>query len=344
VITAEVLVEFTRGGLVEAVHRGHISVVDVAGELLAWVGDADHFTYMRSAAKPFQVLPLLEDRLDKRFAFEEDELAVMAGSHSGEERHVRVVGRLLERIGLDESALLCGVHQPLGASAREQLRLSGKQPGPLHNNCSGKHGAMLAQAVAAGYPLEDYTQAEHPVQRLILAVVREMTGVQELVIGEDGCGVPIVGLSIRAMAHSWARLIDPRELSPQRAEACRRVVAAMRNHPGIAYGEGRLGEALLSATGGQLLGKGGGEGLYAVGIPPSKSPVGRGLGLIIKMEDGAAGSRARRPALLEALTQLGVLELEERAALATFDFGPVHNHLGRPVGESRPAFHLRRPT
>lgn len=339
---AEVLVEFTRGALVEAAHRGHLSVVDAGGSLLAWVGDPDHCTFMRSAAKPLQLLPLLEDHLDERFGFPEDELAVMAASHSGEARHVRAVSRILARIGLDESALRCGVHAPSNAEARRRLRALGREPGPLHNNCSGKHSAMLAAAVAGGHSLEDYTHPEHPIQQRILTVVRGMTEI-EPIIGVDGCGVPLFGMSLRAMAYAYARLVDPRDLSAPRAEACRRVVAAMQAHPEMVSGEGRLEAALMPAAGGRLVDKGGAEGLHAVGIRAEDSPTGRGLGLVLKMEDGSGGRRALGPALLESLSQLGVLAPEERATLAPFDFGPVRNHLGQVVGESRPAFLLRRP-
>lgn len=339
---AEVLVEFTRGPLVEAVHRGHAAVVDAAGRLLAWLGDPDHTCFMRSSAKPFQLLPLLEDRLDAFFGFTDEELAVMAASHTGEERHVRAVARILARLGLDERALRCGIHPPENEAAYLRLRLQGGAPGPLHNNCSGKHAAMLAMALAGGHPLESYPEPEHPVQRRILQVIREMTGVAEPVLGIDGCGVPVYGMPLRAMALAYARLVDPADLPEERAAACRRVTAAMRAHPGMVSGEGCLGEALMPAAQGRLVAKGGAEGLMAVGVEAWASPHGRGVGVVLKMEDGIGGERAIGPALLELLSQLGFLRPEERAVLAAHDFGPVRNHLGQAVGESRPAFRVHR--
>ena len=340
---AEILVEFTRGVLVEAAHRGHIIVVDTQGTVIAWVGNPDHVCYIRSSAKPLQLIPLVEDRLDERFGFPDEELAVMAASHSGEERHVQAVSRILARIGLNKSALRCGIHPPMSVSTHQRLLLLGGQPGPLHNNCSGKHAAMLSLAVAGGYSLEDYLDPNHPVQRRIRQTVAEMSGVAEPILGVDGCGAPVFGMSLRAMAYAYARLIDPRDLPTERARACRRITSAMRAHPGMVSGEGRLEEALAPATGGQLLIKGGAEGLYAVGIPAELSPTGRGLGLIQKMEDGAGGNRAADPAVLEALIQLGVLSAEARAHLAAFDFAPVYNHRRDVVGTSRPAFRLRQP-
>ncbi|MGC8874200.1 MAG: asparaginase [Chloroflexia bacterium] len=339
---AEVLVEFTRGPLVEAVHRGHAAVVDSAGRLLAWLGNPDHICFMRSSAKPLQILPLLEDRLDERFGFTDEELAVMAASHTGEERHVRTVARILARLGLDERALRCGVHPPENEAAYLRLRLLGGEPGPLHNNCSGKHAAMLAIALAGGHPLESYPEPDHPVQQRILQVIREMTGVADPILGIDGCGVPVFGLPLRAMALAYARLIDPAELPARRAAACRRATAAMRAHPGMVSGEGCLGEALMPATRGRLVVKGGAEGLIAVGVEAPATPDGRGVGVVLKMEDGSGGDRAIRPALLELLSQLGFLQPEERAALAAHDFGPVRNCLGQVVGESRPAFRVHK--
>lgn len=339
---AAVLVEFTRGALVEAAHRGHIVVVDRQGQVVAFVGHPEHVCYLRSSAKPLQLIPLVEDHLEERFGFSDEELAVMAASHSGEERHVQAVSRILARIGLNKSALRCGIHPPMSVSTHQRLLLLGGQPGPLHNNCSGKHAAMLAMAVAGGHSLEDYVEPDHPVQRRIRQVIGEMSGMQEILVGVDGCGVPVFGLPLRAMAYAYARLIDPRDLPPERAAACRRITTAMRAHPGMVSGEGRLEEVLAPATGGHLLIKGGAEGLYAVGIPPELSPTGAGLGLIQKMEDGAGGARAADPSILEALSQLGVLQREQRARLAAFDFGPVYNHRRDIVGASRPAFQLQR--
>lgn len=340
---AEILVEFTRGPLVEAVHRGHIVAVDAQGTVIAWLGNPEHVCYIRSSAKPLQVLPLLEDHLDECFGFQDDELAVMAASHSGEERHVQAVARILARIGLNKSALRCGIHPPMSVSTHQRLLWLGGQPGPLHNNCSGKHAAMLSMAVAGGYSLEDYLEPAHPVQQRIRQVVGEMSGVPEPIVGVDGCGAPVFGMALRAMAYAYARLIDPRGLPPERAAACRRITAAMRAYPGMVSGEGRLEEALAPATDGRLLIKGGAEGLYAVGIPAEISPTGWGLGLIQKMEDGAGGNRAADPSILEALSQLGVLAAEARARLAAFDFAPVYNHRRDIVGTSRPAFRLHRP-
>jgi L-asparaginase II len=145
------------------------------------------------------------------------------------------------------------------------------------------------------------------------------------------------------MAYAYARLVDPRDLPPARPAACRRVADAMRAHPGMVSGEGRLEEALPPATAGRLLIKGGAEGLLSVGLPAANDVAGRGCGLVLKLEDGSGGERALDPALLEALAQLGVLDAAARATLARFDFGPVYNHRREVVGEKRPAFQLHRP-
>src|SRR5215212_306897 len=203
-----VLVEVTRGAIAESSHRGHIVAVEPDGSVVAHLGAPETVTYLRSASKPQQAIPLVASGAADRFGFDERELAIACGSHSGEPMHTETVGRMLRKIGLDESALKCGAHEPYSKRTAEELRARGEKPGPLHNNCSGKHAGMLALALHLGAPVEKYDQPSSPVQQAVARVVEQFSGVplEEVAVGIDGCGVPTFGVSLRAMALMAVRL------------------------------------------------------------------------------------------------------------------------------------------
>lgn len=338
------LIQTTRGDVVEVVHRGAVAVVDQEGQLIAHAGNPDLIVSMRSAAKPFQLLPLIESGAADRLGFTERELAAMAASHSGSDVHVETVAGILERLDLDERALLCGTHPPIDRRAAETLICANEPPSPLHNNCSGKHSAMLAYAVSQGWPIENYTAATHPVQVRIaqtLAAMADWPSAQ-IRIGVDGCSVPTFGLPLRQAALAYARLADPSGLPEPRQSACRRVAAAMMAHAEMVAGRGRFDTALMHAGGGRIVAKGGAAGYQGVGILSGITPAplsGAALGLAVKIEDGN-GQRGTPPATLEALRQLGVWDGLQTDALA--DFGPrtLYNHRQLLVGELAPVFEL----
>jgi L-asparaginase II len=335
----EPVMEVTRGPLVESLHRGAIAVVDATGRLRARVGDPHWVTFMRSSAKPLQVVPLLERGVADRFGFRPEELAVMAGSHNGEPHQTAAVLSSLAKIGLDEGALQCGVHEPFDRETRLYLRASGRAASAIHNNCSGKHTAMLALAVAQGAAVDGYTHPDHPVQQAIREAVADLAGVPpgELAVGVDGCGVPVFGLPLAAAALAFARLVDPPATWPAaRQQACRRIVQAMQSHPEMVAGRGRLCTYLIRAGNGTLVAKSGAEGFYAVGAKVGGSA---GLGVAIKIEDGNR-ERARDPVVLETLRQLGLLDPDASPALQRYRGGPIRNHRGDVVGHLRPCFRL----
>jgi L-asparaginase II len=207
------LVEVWRGGRVESEHRGAIAVVDASGKLIAHVGNSDLVSYLRSSAKPFQLLPLVESGAADRFAFTDAELAVIAGSHAGEPRHVAAVQSILNKIGLSDDALQCGIHVPFNADAAKALRAADREPTVLHNNCSGKHSGMLAQAVDRGLSTHDYLDPQHPVQVTIRRRLAELGGItfDEIGVGVDGCSAPCFAMPLRAAALAFARLAGARE-------------------------------------------------------------------------------------------------------------------------------------
>lgn len=337
------LVAVRRGPLTEALHRGAVVVADAEGHVVASVGDVEHVTYLRSSAKPLQLLAMVASGAADRFGFSQEELACMAGSHSGSARHVEVVARALARLGLDATALACGIHPPFDATERRRLETKGLAPSPLHNNCSGKHTAMLALARHRGWPVEGYERPDHPVQQEICRVLGKMAGypTAHIVLGTDGCSVPVHGMPLGAAATAFARLVDPHGSAPDLAKACQRVVAAMMAHPEMVAGEGRLCTLLMRTWPGRLVAKSGAEGFYAVGILPGALGNGNpGLGLVVKLEDGDH-RRARDPVVLEALRLLGLYEGALPSPLAHLGNHPLTNHRGLIVGSIETIFTLK---
>ncbi|WP_374711922.1 asparaginase [Symbiobacterium terraclitae] len=346
---APVVVEWTRGPLVESQARGDAAVVDATGRILFKVGDGLKVTYWRSAAKPVQALPVIASGAVDRFGLAPEHVAVMAASHNAEPVHVETVLEALKRAGLSPDLLQCGAHPPMDREAAAALQAADQEPGRVHSNCSGKHTGMLVLAKHLGLPLEDYLEPQSAVQQLILQCVARVAAIpaHSIAIGVDGCGVPVFGMPLRHMALAYARLADPDHLDAEDREAGLRMRAAMWAHPYLVAGRGRICTDLMSLPGRRFLGKSGAEGVYSVGLPPETvalSPVLRaagavgGVGITVKAEDGRADvSQLMAVAILD---QLGLLTAEDRAALARYGPGPITNYAGRVVGERRAAFAL----
>ena len=325
-------VETTRGGLVESIHRVSVAVTDPAGHLLAGAGDPGLVTFWRSAAKPFQAIPLVEDGVLERFGLGSEELALACGSHSSEMVHLAVAERFLARIGCAEDDLACGPHPPLGSAVAREVADRHTPLTPRWSNCSGKHAGMLALARAHGWPTGGYEQAGHPVQDRLLACVAAWTRVPagQIVLGVDGCTTVCYGLSLHAMAGSYARLVT------SDAPAARQVCEAMMRHPDLVAGTGRFCTEVMMALPGEIVAKIGAEGVYSAGLPRA------GLGIALKIEDG--DMRSAPLALLGVLRQVlaatGSTRLPDAFDRA-WDRQPIRNTRGQVTGESRAAGQLR---
>jgi L-asparaginase II len=338
------LVKVTRGAITESRHRGHIVAVDSDGRIIASLGAPETVTYLRSSSKPHQAIPLVVSGAADRFGFDEREIAIACGSHSGEPMHTETVARMLRKIGLDESALKCGTHEPYSEEIARELRQRGEQPSQLHNNCSGKHAGMLALAIHLGASVEAYDEPSSPVQISIGRVIEQFSGMltEDIAVGVDGCGVPSFGVTMRAMALMSVRLVAPhREWDAGTRDACRRIISAMTAHPEMVEGTREMDTEIMLQTRGRLISKVGAEGVYTAGVLPCAEWPG-GLGVALKLEDGDRQERARPAAAIEMLRQLGVLRGAELDALSRFSNATLCNHRGDPVGEVRAAFELRR--
>lgn len=340
---AEPLVEVKRGSITESRHRGHIVVVDPEANIIASLGAPENVTFLRSSAKPFQALPLLISGAADRFGFTDREVALACGSHNGEPIHTELAASMLKKIGLGPEALHCGVHEPYGTEAALDLRTRGEQPNALHNNCSGKHAGMLAVALHLGASTDNYESPENPVQKAIADVVSQFSGVEvtDMAVGVDGCAAPVFGITVKAMALAYARLVSPPASFDQKTcDACKRIVRVMSAYPELIGGTSeRLDTELMRAAPRSLVSKVGAEGVYTAGIRPSDEWP-QGLGVALKIEDGD-DKRARPTVVIESLRQLGVLRDESLEAVAKYAFFPVKNRRGDLVGEIRASFKLK---
>lgn len=316
-----------------------IAIASGDRRIIASVGDTGFRTFLRSSAKPHQAIAVVASGAADRFDFQPRHLAIMAGSHSGDEIHVACVREILEKAGLNEGFLRCGIHPPFSRIAARAL--GADEPSVLQNNCSGKHAGMLAHAVFLGAPTENYLEPNHPVQRANASTLAAFAGLRDgsLTIGVDGCGAPVFGMTIESMALSWAALMFPGGISERLRLAADRVTQAMRSHPEMVGGnEGRIDTDIIRATGGRVLAKIGAEGVHTLGVAPTERyPA--GLGIALKIEDGL-GERARNVAAIEVLAQLGMLTREELELLGVYRHIDIRNHAGLKVGEVRAAFHV----
>lgn len=335
--------ETTRGGIVESVHFGAIAVVNRSGCLIAHYGSPEVQTFSRSSAKPIQILPFLEAQGREHFGLSLKQIAIMCASHAGTDEHFNTVSSIQQLIGIDEKQLMCGFHPPIDRLTAERMHAAGESPTQNRHNCSGKHSGMLAYTCMLAADRKTYLEPEHPVQREILSTYAAMCQVapQSIAIGIDGCSAPVFGTSLQAVAQAYASLVDPVDLSPGRAQACRTVFSAMTGHPDMVAGPGQFDTRLMEVTGGRLVSKGGAEGFRAIGIPAGVlSPESQGIGITLKISDGDLKHRANSLVTLEILRQLGAIDATEAAQIVDPEERLVKNWRGIPVGKMMPAFTL----
>ena len=323
-------IEGTRGALVESRHAVSAVVVDAGGRLVASAGDPHLLTFWRSAAKPFQALPLVVDGAADHFGLGSEELALACASHSSEPVHLAVARRFLDRIGCTDSDLACGPHPPLGPAGADEVIRRGITMTASWSNCSGKHAGMLALARHHGWPTAGYERAGHPVQDRILREVAAWTGLatDDLALAVDGCTAACFGLPLHAMALAYARF------AADQGDPASRLRDAMTAHPTLVAGAGRFDTDVIRASGGRILAKIGAEGVYGACIVPL------GMGVAVKVEDGDMRSApVALAAILRALLRRspgpgfgeaeGVLERSARI--------DIRNTRGEVTGELAPA-------
>jgi L-asparaginase II len=295
-----VAVELVRGNAVESRHRARACVVAADGRILHAWGDVDEPVFPRSAIKAVQAIPLVETGAFDAFGLGDRELALACSSHAAEPVHTDVAKAWIARIGRTVDAYECGTHLPTDEPTAHDLLRRGEAPSAFHNNCSGKHAGMITTAVHLGEDPRGYVRRDHPVQRRVEAVLADLSGLDTsaLPVGIDGCSVPNWAMPLRAFAATMARFADPAGLPPARAAAMRRIAAAWAAHPRLISGTGRFDTRLMDLLPGEVLAKGGAEGVHLAILPR------RGIAVAVKADDG--NGRAAHVAAAAILRWLGV--------------------------------------
>ncbi len=307
-----VVAEVTRSGIVESRHHGHVAGLDATGAIALAVGDVTTPVFGRSSNKPLQAVAMLRLGLP----VDDEQLALVTASHSGEPHHLAIVRRVLDDAGLSEGDLANTPAYPLNEHCARDIVRAGGSATSLTQNCSGKHAGMLSTCVVNGWPIDSYLEADHPLQRAITDVFAELAGEPVGHIGVDGCGAPVHAVSLVGLARAFRTLVVAPSATPER-----RVADVMRSHPSLVGGDGRDVTVLMGGWRG-LLAKDGAEGIYAAASA-------EGRAVAVKIDDGAG--RARSAVLLAAFDAIGErAPAEVRDRLRT----PVLGH-GEPVGEVR---------
>lgn len=321
-------IEVTRGNLVESVHHVAAAAANAKGDVVLQTGDIESPVFLRSSAKPFIAAAAVAAGAREAFGLDMRELAVMSASHVGEPFHIAAVRSILQKIGLNESALQCGAHLPYDeATAHEMLR-EGRKPSAIDNNCSGKHAGILALCKVLGADVATYMDLDNPAQRYILAFCARLSDDDPAAwpLGVDGCGIPVYATSLRKAAMAFARFGTLTHVEQRDAQALLIVRDAMISYPEYVSGTGQFDTRVMAAGAGAVACKSGAEGVHALTLVP------QGIGLASKVVDGTP--RARAPLTMAALRALGS-PVADATDLAGYIEPIVYNRAGHAVGAIR---------
>jgi len=318
-------IDVMRGKAVESQHLVDIALCDGQGRLMLSYGNAEAVIFPRSAIKPLQALAVI-DALSKAGELEslsDEEIAVLCASHNGEQKHVDIVGKLLDRFGISHDRLVCGahwsLHQPTLISQVRERNL----PDKIYNNCSGKHAGMLILAHLSGHDTDQYGDWQHPVQRRMIQIMNQLTECDILSFphGIDGCGAPAYSAPLRSWARAFALFAGGGTLEGWLADGCRTLSQAIARAPFMIAGSGRCCSAVNQAYAGEITVKVGAEGVYGIAFNSL------GLGGMLKVRDG--NTRAAEAGLGHLLSALGISQPEE---LSEFFAPTLNNWAGTQVG------------
>lgn len=334
---SEVLINVTRGPVVESMHRGDAVAVDNKGKILYQIGDPYKVTYLRSSAKPLQTINVFLSGAVDKYKFDDSEISIMCASHYCEDFHLKVIDSMLEKLGLNLNNLDCGSIYSISPKHYERQLKENHVLTQANNDCSGKHCGMLASCLVKGYSLENYTKFEHELQKDILTSLSYMCEIEpdKISIGVDGCTVPVHAMPIYNMALGFAKLANPENLDSDYKAACERIFDAMNNSPEMVSGTDGFCTELIRHTNGKLVGKLGAEGIYCIGIK------GKNIGLAVKIEDGNY-SRAINPAVMKCLEDMQVLEPSELENLKSFSKVSNYNNKNEVIGYIEPCFEFNK--
>ncbi|MCC9620855.1 asparaginase [Thalassospira sp. MA62] len=327
-----ILVEATRGAMVESFHRGRYVVMKSDGTVVDQGGDIDALMYPRSAIKPLLAIPLIESGAADAFALEDKHIALACSSHNGEEEHAQTVKAWLEKIGLSVETLECAPHYSLSAAAGIKQASGHVTLTKAHNNCSGKHSGFLSTSQHLGEDPKGYIEESHPVQQRLIKVLEDMgdCDLSQSPRGIDGCGIPVIGMRLRDLGLAMARMADPAGLDVARIDAIKRIRRACANAPFMVAGTGRFCTGVMEECGEDALVKVGAEGVYCAAFPK------QGLGVALKIDDGT--QRGAEVAMGAILRKHGVIDDTRAEKLKNYLTPVLTNWAGKYAGDLRPAF------
>lgn len=330
-MTTNIVIETTRGNAVESRHLAHVAVCDAAGATVLACGESERSVFPRSAIKVFQAIPLIETGAADAMGLDTGDLSLACASHSGEAGHVARAAAVLAKAGLAEAHLECGCHWPFEQRVALELARRGEEPGPLHNNCSGKHAGFLCTAVHEGEDPSGYVAAEHPVQRRVRDVLADLTRTrpgEDEPAGIDGCSIPTYAAPLHRFAEGFARLAAGHDVDAARAAAGQRLMKACMAEPWLMAGSRRACVTLMEAAPGRVFAKTGAEGVFCGAVPEL------GLGFALKIDDGA--TRASEAAVAAVLSR--TLRPHDAALADRYEalsHTTLRNWQGTAVGEVR---------
>lgn len=324
-----VLVEVTRGDVVESRHRGMVVVVDGDGKIVFEAGDIEHPVFPRSSCKAMQALPLMESGAAEAYGFGNKELALSCSSHSGEDGHAELARAMIKAAGRDEDTLECGSHWSFQQPILIEQASHGPKPGQLYNNCSGKHAGFICACCHTGTDTKGYVGYDHPLQAEIRGIMESLTGsiLGHDNCGVDGCSIPTYASPLKGLAHGFAKMTTGVGLEPIRAKSAKRLMQACMAEPWYVAGTNRACTALMQAAPGRIFAKTGAEGVFVAALPE------QGIAMAMKCDDGA--TRAAESMVAATLARFFKEEPEVEAKLLAMADYEMRNWNGIKVGDVR---------
>ncbi|WP_068081475.1 asparaginase [Polycladidibacter stylochi] len=322
-----VLVDVTRGNIIESRHTGAISIMDESGSSVFSIGNVQQRVFPRSAIKALQAIPLVESGAAEALDFDDAELALACASHNGESVHVNTARVMLMKAGLSEEDLMCGSHWPRHLDDSIELAKTDSSPCPLHNNCSGKHAGFLGLAKVVGVPTANYIDYDHPIQQEIRNILEDLTGAKlsQEQAGIDGCSIPTYAIELDKLAFAFAKFGTGENMAQERGQACETLYEACVNEPYMVAGKERFCTSIMDIFQGRVFVKVGAEGVFCASLPEL------GYGIALKCDDGTTrGAEVMMATVLKKLLQLNKSEYKQLMPWAT---QPLKNRRAIHVGD-----------
>ncbi|MBM7587120.1 L-asparaginase II [Bacillus pakistanensis] len=336
-MTYKTLIEETRAGLLENIHSGVICGVNDQLHTVYQIGNSHHQTYYRSAAKPFQALPVFLSDIIEKYQLNEEEAALFTASHRGETYHIAALESMLNKLPVDEGELFCPPSYPLNLEPKEEMIRQGVRKRRLFHNCSGKHMGFITVCRELGYPIEGYWKVDHPLQQDILTILSTLAEVplSSIQNGVDGCGVPVSAISIDRMAITYLKLACPDLIKDSKLrEAVKKMTRIMNHHYNMVASDHFICSILLQDP--NIVAKGGAQGVYCFGLKNER------LGFALKV---LSGSESVWPNIVASiLEQIGYSNQKTIQSLRSLRPSVIHNDSDVRVGEINTCFTLHKLT